>query len=411
MTPRSLTGAGRLLIKRSTEGSLYSNCTSNIALDSPNSFHPNITNTIWANCCPSASGDLIPPDCRPIEQYAASCPAGYYSCADSRYHAEMCSIKHVDSQDGSGVFGYGEYSRTTQQKCCPLDYSCGGSFDAPCKYIDIKQELPDDDTIILTNPMYVKKIGVFPGCDEGKISPAAVGGIVAVSIFGMCAIGGFLLWILRKRLFRSPVKQRRSYTGRRPNTKSQEMEDSEGSASTVDGNSIKSPIIGIKSKWSHKSHQNDKTRDCASKTQKEHTTAVFPNRPPRHAENRNGSFNSVHLEPDPQLPSRVLDLAGITVTREVEVHVGREARKPDYAGQQSSRKTARGYDSSEEYLDGSSAHNEPPTSVHLSRLIPGTREPSRVPSASELNSSITLPPIALEFYPRNNVNSNLQYRL
>ena len=120
MTPRSVTGADRLLIKKSTDTSLYSNCTASIALDSPNSFHPNVTNTIWANCCPSATEDLSPPHCRPIEKYTASCPAGYYSCADSRYHGEMCSIKYVDSQDDSDVFGYGEYSRTVQQKCCPL---------------------------------------------------------------------------------------------------------------------------------------------------------------------------------------------------------------------------------------------------------------------------------------------------
>ena len=54
--------------------------------------------------------------------------------------------------------------------------------------------------------MYLTKISVYPGCDQHDISPAAVGAIIAFVIMGIGLFGGFALWSTRKCLFRDPFR-------------------------------------------------------------------------------------------------------------------------------------------------------------------------------------------------------------
>ena len=61
-----------------------------------------------------------------------------------------------------------------------------------------------------TNPQYLSAPAVFAGCnDASALSPAAVGGIVAVGVISFCLLCGALLWWIRRRLYRDPA--RRSY--------------------------------------------------------------------------------------------------------------------------------------------------------------------------------------------------------
>lgn len=293
-------------------------CNKNITLSESNSYYPNTSGTIWTNCCDESTG---PWSCQPVETFERACPAGYYSCADSDYHKEMCSMKYFDSQDGSGVYGYSDrLSRTLQQKCCPEQFSCGGSFDAPCIYIGAPQT--PTEPAILTNPMYLKYIGAYPGCDQNGITPAAVGGVVAVVIVGICVIGGLLLWLVKKRLHRDPNRvsrmRRKSMATTAARAKAADIEYGESDIGTVSTRDENPGIPGLPQPAKPPEerrgimHSRSKSRAAAPK---ENYEMEATNR--RRVAKGDGEFDAVHL--DPQLATRVLDFAGITVTREIQV--------------------------------------------------------------------------------------------
>lgn len=61
---------------------------------------------------------------------------------------------------------------------------------------------------MITNPLYLKVSGVFAGCnDANEISPGAVGGLIAVSIIGICLLCGLTMWCFRRHLYRDPSRQ------------------------------------------------------------------------------------------------------------------------------------------------------------------------------------------------------------
>ncbi|KAF8423258.1 hypothetical protein EV426DRAFT_574546 [Tirmania nivea] len=290
-------------------------CNKNITLSQSNSYYPNPSGAIWTNCCDKGTGSS---SCHPIKTFENDCPAGYYSCADSDYHEEMCSIKYFASQDGSGVYGYGEMlSRTLQQKCCPAQFSCGGSFDAPCIYIGVQQNLTEP--AILTNPMYVNAINAYPGCDRNKISPAAVGGIVAIAIVGVVLIGGVLLWLVKKRLHRDPNRQarkrRKSLTTSACRAKAADLEYGESEIGTVstrdDSGGSPQPTKPPKE---HRNIAHSRSRSAAATSNGDYEMGETKS---KMFAKGDGEFNAVEL--DPQLPSSVLDFAGITVTSEIQV--------------------------------------------------------------------------------------------
>lgn len=63
---------------------------------------------------------------------------------------------------------------------------------------------------VITNPLYLSVNGIFAGCnDSSKLSPGAVGGIVAVAILGICFLCATVMCCLRRRLYRDPARRRR----------------------------------------------------------------------------------------------------------------------------------------------------------------------------------------------------------
>jgi len=69
---------------------------------------------------------------------------------------------------------------------------------------------------IHTNPQYLSAPAVFAGCnDASALSPAAVGGIVAVGVISFCLLCGGLLWWIRNSLYRDPARRRYWGTGGR----------------------------------------------------------------------------------------------------------------------------------------------------------------------------------------------------
>ena len=148
---------------------------------------------------------------------------------------------------------------------------------------------------------------MYPGCDENSITPAAVGVIVAVVIVSMCVLGGFCFWGVRKRLYRNPIRSsaQRKSDGvlDQQSPKGKDVEYGESDSGTVDS-----------------------SRGCESVKmmegpKKEHRGIHFHGRKHGSQEfemsRRHGDFNTVHL--DPQLATRVLDFAGITVTHEIQI--------------------------------------------------------------------------------------------
>lgn len=213
-----------------------------------------------------------------------------------------------------GVYDYGEeLKRTLQQKCCPAQFSCGGSFEAPCIYRAVQQNLTGP--AILTNAMHVDEINAYPGCDQNKISPAAVGGIVAIAIIGIVLIGGVLLWLVKKRLHRDPNRQarmrRKSLTTPAKAADPEYGEPDVGTVSTRDENAgppqpTKPPKERRTIHGRSKSAATTSNRDYEMEETK---SSMFAK--------GDGEFSAVEL--DPQLPSTVLDFAGITVTSEIQV--------------------------------------------------------------------------------------------
>ncbi|KAF8431139.1 hypothetical protein BGX38DRAFT_1229767 [Terfezia claveryi] len=293
---------------------LNPSCNKNITLSQSNSYYPDTSGTIWTNCCDVGIG---PSSCQQVKTFQKDCPPGYFSCADSNHHEDMCSMKYSSSQDGSGVYGYGEMlSRTLQQKCCPAQFSCGGSFDAPCIYLGDQQNLTGP--AILTNPMYVEDINAYPGCDQNKISPAAVGGIVAIAIVGIVLIGGVLLWLVKKRIHRDPNRharmRRKSLTTSAPPAKAADLEYGESGISTVSTRDENAgpPQPTKPPKERRPIHGRSKSAAATSNRDyemEETKSSMFAK--------GDGEFSAVEL--DPQLPSTVLDFAGITVTSEIQV--------------------------------------------------------------------------------------------
>lgn len=171
--------------------------------------------------------------------------------------------------------------------------------------------------------MYLERISVYPGCDEKAISPSAVGVIVAVVIIGFCVIGGFLLWLVKKRLHRNPNKsgrvRRKSLAASAAHAKAADIECGSdlGTVSTRDENCAGAPggeDNGSNPRGGRRGiiHGRSKSKSVSPKQDYElesTKSSIFAK--------RDGEFNAVLL--DPQLTSRVLDFAGITVTHEIQI--------------------------------------------------------------------------------------------
>lgn len=194
-------------------------------------------------------------------------------------------------------------------------YSCGGSFDAPCIYIQQSAQ-----PAILTNPMYVKTIGVYPGCDENGITPAAVGAIVALAIIAMCAIGGLLLWVVKNYLHRDPNRQYNRQM------KAIAAATAAARAKTIDLEYGESDI-GVPSTGRESSGSVGFPAEAAKQEKGRRGLMLAHSRPKSVVPSENyemmsnkhrgdgGEFSAVQLEDQTQ----VLDFAGITVTREVQI--------------------------------------------------------------------------------------------
>jgi len=166
--------------------------------------------------------------------------------------------------------------------------------------------------------MYVKDINAYPGCDQDEISPAAVGGVVAIAILGIVLIGGVLLWLVKKRLHRDPNRQARMKRGGMTTSasraKAADLEYGEsdiGTVSTRDENA-RSPPPTKPPKERRITHSRSKSAVATSNRDYEMEETKS-----RMFAKGDGEFNAVEL--DPELPSTVLDLAGITVTSEIQV--------------------------------------------------------------------------------------------
>ncbi|RPA99469.1 hypothetical protein L873DRAFT_1843578 [Choiromyces venosus 120613-1] len=158
--------------------------------------------TTWENCCPisSSSNDPSPPtstsSCPPILNTWDICPTPYTNCADPSSHKEMCSAE---------LTGYTD-SQNLNKKCCPGGYTCGSNYNTPCLLIHTNSS--DSDKEVFTNPQYISKPAVFAGCnDASSLSPAAIGGIVAVGVITFCLLFGLVLWWIRRRLYRDPARR------------------------------------------------------------------------------------------------------------------------------------------------------------------------------------------------------------
>ncbi|KAG0136110.1 hypothetical protein HOY82DRAFT_536456 [Tuber indicum] len=163
--------------------------------------------TTWENCCPNTIPETASTSCPPILQDWHKCPTPYTNCADPSSHREMCS---------ASLSGYTDH-RNLNRKCCPPGYACGDSYAAPCVLIAGNVTRGEEEMrVVRTNPQYIATPAVFAGChDATALSPAAVGGIVAVGVVSFCLLCGFLLWWIRRRLYRDPNRRRYWRTGER----------------------------------------------------------------------------------------------------------------------------------------------------------------------------------------------------
>lgn len=114
--------------------------------------------------------------------------------------------------------------------CVPLDLA------AVRDSANITNDLP-----ILSQPLYLKRAGIFSGCnDDQKIDPGAIGGIVAVALIlfvSLCAAG---LWFVRIRLYRDPNRTRQRSLRKAKLAEFLEMEaakDSRDDSSSMAGSS------------------------------------------------------------------------------------------------------------------------------------------------------------------------------
>ena len=165
--------------------------------------------------------------------------------------------------------------------------------------------------------MYVKTIGVYPGCDETGITPAAVGAIVALAIIAMCAIGGLLLWFVRSCLHRDPNRQR----NRRARAAAAAAAAA-ARAKTIDleyGESdIGVPSTGRQSPGSVNLPEPAKLENGRRMTHSRSKSAIPTQTYEMVSSKRltsDGEFSAVQLE----VPTTVLDFAGITVTHEIKI--------------------------------------------------------------------------------------------
>ncbi|KAG0634757.1 hypothetical protein HOY80DRAFT_1059109 [Tuber brumale] len=164
--------------------------------------------TTWENCCPGTIPETASTSCPPILQNWHKCPTPYTNCADPSSHREMCS---------ASLSGYTD-SRSLNRKCCPTGYACGGTYTAPCvlQAGNVTQGGEGEVEVVHTNPQYIATPAVFAGCDDASaLSPAAVGGIVAVGVVSFCFLCGVLLWWIRRRLYRDPGRPSYWRTGER----------------------------------------------------------------------------------------------------------------------------------------------------------------------------------------------------
>lgn len=114
-----------------------------------------------------------------------ACPSPYTNCADPSQHPEMCI---------SGAQVSYSNAHPANKKCCPAGFSCGPAYDSPCE---------NAVTHEVTPAKYISVEGVFAGChDSTWLSPAAVGGIVAVGVLAFLALCFAALWCVRRTLYR-----------------------------------------------------------------------------------------------------------------------------------------------------------------------------------------------------------------
>lgn len=107
--------------------------------------------------------------------------------------------------------GYNDHN-PLQKKCCPIDYSCGPTYSSPC----VRNSSSGDGGRVFTNPQYLYRSLVFPGCNDAKnlLTPAAVGGVVAIGILTFTVLCALLLYTVRRKLYSDPQRRRgRAFSG------------------------------------------------------------------------------------------------------------------------------------------------------------------------------------------------------